>query len=220
MDLLLVKKLISLEILDFPKLLMLYYKEILLSEKEAFLMLELCRQLKEGDDFLSPTKLSSKMTLQKEELFTMLDGLLKRNYISIQLVKRNGKESEVFNLDETLKKLLAIVDKEIKSEYLDQNQTDLSPIEEIANLIETQFQKQLLPLDVEMIDKWVNQDHYDLFDIKKALLDSLKASRFSMSYVDTILLKRKNQTAKKEEPKKVQKSKALKSFLDSVNDKS
>ncbi|MGD9909088.1 MAG: DnaD domain protein [Candidatus Izemoplasmatales bacterium] len=221
MNIALVKKLMDDQILDFPKLLMTYYKDIVLSEMEAFVILELYKELKLGNTFLNPSTLEKKMTIAKDELLVILDGLLKKGYLTISFVKqKNGKEKEVFLIDEVIKKLLASVESKVKEEFFDMSGSYQTEAEEVAVIIETQFHKQLKPLDIEMIQKWLEQDNYQLMDIKQALLDALKANKFSMSYVDTMLLKRRNALKKTTvKSEKQEKSEALKSFLGSFEQK-
>lgn len=212
----LAKKLMDESILSFEKLLMKYYKDILLSELEAMVLLELYHQKQQGNTFLNPTKIFKSMTIPKDDLLTILDGLIKKGYLTIHLTKqKNNKESEVFYLDETIKKILAFNENQIRLTIMNDSSAYASPIEEIVSIIETQFHKQLSPLEVEIITKWVSQDNYELLDIKKALYDALKANRFSISYCDTILMKRKKALEKKAPAdQKTEKSAALKTFLD------
>lgn len=216
MNIELVKKLIDESILSFEKLLMKHYKDILLSEMEAMVLLELYHQKEKGNTFLNPTKIIKNMTLPKDELLSILDGLIKKGYLSIQLKKqKNDKETEIFFLDETIKKILGFMENQIRLEIMNDSTEYDNPIEEIVSIIETQFHKQLAPLEVEIITKWISQDAYDLLNIKKALFDALKANRFSVSYVDTILLKRQKATEKQDIGSgKTEKSPALKTFLD------
>ncbi|MGE0003216.1 MAG: DnaD domain protein [Candidatus Izemoplasmatales bacterium] len=217
MNLPVMKRLIDEGIVDFPKWLMRGYKDILLTEMETVVILELFRQKQQGNTFLNPSKIVSEMTLAKDDLLTILDGLIKKGYVTIQFKKQaNGKETEEFHLDEIYRKLITSTEIAIREQLLNEDPTYRSAIEEVSALIENQFQKQLKPLEIEMIDKWLNTDMYALLDIKKALLDAMKANRFSMSYVDNILLKRKVQSEKKKATttSKGKKSVALQSILD------
>ncbi len=221
MDIALIKKLMDEQVLDFPKLLMLHYKDIVLSELEAVVILELYNQLLKGNTFLNPSKIIKNMTIPKDDLLTLLDGLIKKGYLTISLKKqKNGKETEAFLIDETIRKLIASIESSVKKDFFETQSETHSDTEEIALLIETQFHKQLMPLEVEMIGKWINTEAYGILDIKKALLDAMKANRFSMSYVDSILLKRKKLVEKKvNTTEKVEKSEALKSFLGTFDQK-
>jgi len=217
MNIELIKKMIDESILSFEKLLMKYYKDILLSELEAMVLLELYHQKQSGNTFLNPTKIVKNMTIPKDDLLTLLDGLIKKGYLSIQMRKqKNGKETEVFYLDETIRKIVGFMENQIRLDIMNESISYDNPVEEIAAIIETQFQKQLKPLEAELIQKWITIDEYDILDIKRALFDALKANRFSMSYVDNVLLKRKKMTEKKEvSNEKTEKSEAMKAFLDS-----
>lgn len=217
MDYAVIKKLIEEDIIDFDKMLLMNYKSIGLSEVEAFLLIELHRQKKEGNTFISPSKLIKKLTIKEDRLLTLLDGLIKRKYLAIRLVKGvDGKETEDFSLDNTISKLIDVYKIKIKQEIIETNKTYDSIEEEIVDLLETQFQKQLKPLEIELIQKWVNEDNYSVDDIKQATLDSIKSNKTTLSYVDSVLLKRalnkKKSTTKKFEAKK---SEALEAFFDS-----
>jgi len=197
MDYLLVKKLIDDGIIDFDKMIIKNYKAIGLSEVEAFIILELHQQMKQGNTFLNPTKIIKNITITKDDLLIILDGLIKRQYLSIRLKKtKSGKETEIFLLDDTIQKILVNYQLTIKNEMINQPKKFATNAEEIVDLIESQFQKQLTPLEIEIIQKWLDEDKFDFLDIKKALLDAIKANKTSLSYVDGILIKRR-QKAKK-----------------------
>jgi|GEM_PF-452502 len=220
MDLTIWKKLLEENILDFHKLLMRYYREVGLSETDMVILSELFRQSQKGNTYLSLTKLGKNLTISKEELMKSLEGFIQNKYLSIRLIKNTqGKETEAFDLDGTLEKIIEKIEDDVRSEMLQVQDTFTTPEEEIAHIVETNFHKQLKPLDVEMIQRWIHSDNYEMMEIKQALLDALKANRFTMSYVDTALIKRRKQNQKTKtdvvyDPKK---SEALKTFFDSLN---
>jgi len=197
----LLKKLIEQGIVDHSKLILNNFRAIGLTEVEAFILIELFNQLQKGSTYLSTTKLGKQLSVSKDDLFTLLEGLIQRQYISIFLRKnKEGKDTEFFTLDGTLKKIV--------EQYEIQEQAE--------NLIEEQFQKQLKPLEIELIQKWFEDDHFSLIDIRKALLDSVKAGKFSLSYVDSILIKRRTKAKKSTDVTyQTEKSEALKTFFDS-----
>jgi len=221
MDITIFKKLIDDQLLDFSKMVLKYYKQVGLIEIEAMVLLELESQKSQGNTFLNPSKIGKNMSIPKEELLGILDRLMKKGYLSIQIKKmKSGKETETFDMDDTIRKILNYIENQIREDFINLPSNFSSPQEEVASLIESQFQKQLKPLEVEMIQKWLNEDQYVLLEIKRALLDAYQANRFSMSYVDSILLKRKNMSSKKEEVVyKTEKSEALKSFYNSWEQK-
>ena len=67
-----------------------------------------------------------------------------------------------------------------------------------------------------MIIKWVHEYKYTKEDIKEAVFQAIKAHRYSISYLDGVLLKKRqvNQDVKMRKTTK-KKSKVLKEFLES-----
>jgi len=220
MDYAVIKKMIEEEIIDFDKLLLQNYKKIGLTEIEAFLLIELQRQKKKGVKVISPSKLVKKLTVTEEKIISTLDGLIAKKYLTIRLVKQeNEKETEDFSFDNTIYKLIDIYKTSIKKEITDNNQEYETIEEEIVEIIENQFQKQLKPLEVEIIQKWINEYDYPLDLIKTAILDAVKANKSTLSYVDGVLLKRSKNIEKSKKQYNPEKSEALKAFYDSWEQK-
>lgn len=219
MDHSIIKKLIDEDIIDFDKLIIKNYKQIGLSENEAFLLIELNNQKKMGDTYISPSRLAKKMTLKEEKIMQLLDALIQRRYINIRLIKVDGKDTEDFGFEETIKKLIDIYKTKIKHEITSSEKTYDTFEEEVVDILESQFQKQLKPLEIELISKWVNEDRYDIIDIRKAILDAVKSNKSSISYIDGVLVKR-SKNKKKTSNKKYNpdKSEALKAFYDTWNE--
>lgn len=221
MDYAIIKKLIEEDILDFDKMLLKNYKKIGLSEIEAFLLIELHRQKKDGETFISPTRLVKKLTISEDKLLKVLDGLIAKKYLVIRLVKHdNEKETEDFSLDNTVSKLMDIYKTQIRLEVTNSTHIYETKEEEVVDVLETQFQKQLKPLEIELIQKWINEDNYTVDEIKRAILDAIKANKTSLSYVDGMLLKRSKINKKPEKAQyNPEKSEALKAFFDSWEQK-
>ncbi len=221
MDYAVIKRLIEEEIIDFDKLLLKNYKNIGLSEIEAFLLIELHSQKKAGITFISPSKLVKKLTISEDKLLQTLDGLISKKYLNIRLVKeKNKKETEDFSLDNTVAKLIDVYKAKIKHEITDNKKTFDSVEEEIVELLENQFQKQLKPLEIELIQKWIGEDKYSVGEIRRATLDAIKANKSSISYVDGVLLKRgKNKGKTKITQYDTEKPEALKAFFNSWEQK-
>jgi len=221
MDYLLAKRLLTEGVLDFDKLVLKNYKAIGMSEFEAIVVIELNNQMKKGNTFLSPAKLGKNLSMTQEELLGILDQLLKKELLTIQIKKaKNGKETEIFLLDNIIEKIFVNYQNQLKDELINKPKQYESNADEIVDLIETHFQKQLKPLEVELIQKWLDEDKFDVMEIKRALLDAVKANKFNLSYVDSAMLKRrlkeKNATDVRYE---VENSELLKGIFDSWDKK-
>ena len=221
MDYAVIKKLIEEEIIVFDKLMLKNYKAIGISEIEAFILIELFNQKIKGETYISPKKLVKKLTIKEEKLLQVLEGLIVKKYVTIRLVKeKDNKETEDFSLDNTYNKLIDVYKNSIKHEIIDSNKEFKTPEESIVDLLENQFQKQLKPLEIELIQKWIYEDKYSVDEIKRAILDALRANRSTLSYVDNVLLKR-GKKGKKNIKKKYNKDKsvALNTFYNSWDKK-
>jgi DNA replication protein len=217
MDLQLAIKWIDDGIIDFNQMILQNYKNIGLNETEAFVIIELQKQSKAGITFLNPKKIVKNVSITLDQLLNVLDNLIRNNYLSMEIIKNgSGKEAEVFHLNHTVDKILKYSHQVMDDLVIGQPKKYATSEEELVDLIEKQFQKQLTPLEIEIIRKWVGEDRYPIFDIRKALLDALKANKTSLSYVDGILLKRQT-AAKKEKEVKYNgtEPEALKTFFES-----
>ena len=107
MEVLILKKMISEGIVDFDKLLKRTYKELGLTELEAFLLMELNTLKIKGTDFVTPKILTKKLTITEEQAVSLMDELMKKKYLNFALVKgQNGKQKESFDIDLTYRKIL------------------------------------------------------------------------------------------------------------------
>lgn len=220
MDYAIIKQMVKDEIIDFNKLLLQNYKKIGLTEIEAFVLIELHNQRKTGKTVISPSKLVKKLTISEEKLFSILDGLVIKQYLSIHLVKdKDKKETEDFSLDNTIFKLIEVYKTGIKNSIIHSDNLYETIEEEIVDILEKQFQRQLKPLEIELIQKWINEDNYSVEIIKRSILDAVKANKTSLSYVDGVLLKRSKNKTKSKKVYKPEKSEALKAFFDSWEQK-
>ncbi len=220
MDYAVIRKMVEEELIDFDKLLLQNYKKIGLTEIEAFLLIELQRQRKNGETVISPSKLVKKLTVSEDKIFSTLDGLITKKYLTIRIVKQeNEKETEDFSLDNTIIKLIDAYKSAIKKDIQQSDGVFETLEEEIVDIIEKQFQKQLKPLEVELIQKWINEDNYPLELIKTAILDAVKANKSTLSYVDGVLLKRAKNIEKSKKQYNPEKSEALKAFYESWEQK-
>jgi DNA replication protein len=217
MDLLLIKRLLQDNILDFDKLVLSKYKTVGLSETEAMLLIELRKQSMQGSTRLQPIVLSESFKLSLDHVYTILDRLIQGGFLTIDIVKNDeGKETEVYSLEHTALKLLSEIEKHIELERAQLNKTYATIEEAIVDLLETNLHKQLVPLEIEIIQKWVSEYHYDFLSIRQAVLDTVKANRQSLSYTDSLLLKRaKARTKKTDLTPAAEKPEALKTFFDS-----
>lgn len=217
MEVMILKKMIVEGIIDFDKLLKKTYKDLGLTEMEAFLLMELNVLKVKEIHFVTPKILTKKLTITEEQAVALMDGLMQKKYLNFILIKgQNGKQKESFDIDLTYRKILEFYQNKILEEMMTSSHKYETLEEEIVELLEKNFQKQIKPLEVEMIIKWVHEYKYTKDDIKDAVFTAIKANRYSISYLDSVLLKKRqiNQEVKIKKTGK-KKSQVLKEFLES-----
>lgn len=187
MDISNMKKLIQKDIIDFSELVLNNYFKLGLDETDAIILIKLHYLLKRNITFIHPKKLSKMLSITAQTTTKRLDKLIDKGFIKIELIKSpSGKETESFNLD-------LIIEKIIKKDFEEQQQettlNDKTIQSKLVNLFETEFRKPLSPLDIQVIIKWLEEDNYKFQEIKDALFQASKANKLSINYVDAILLR-------------------------------
>lgn len=216
MEHILIMKLIEDGIVDIGKLVLANYKSIGLNETAAFIAIELFNRRRRGEKLLNPEKVSNDLGIPIEQVTQVLEDLMRQDLLRIEMVAgANGRESETYNLNNVVLRILAEYDKKFKTAAAGPKNLATTE-EEIVDMLETGFQKQLTPIEVEIIKKWVGEDGFQLIDIRRAVLDAVKANKHNLSYVDSLLVKRKART-KDEKAVKYDSGQpeALKNFFDS-----
>lgn len=216
MEFLIIKKLIEEEILDFDKLLKTTYREIGLNEIEVFFLMELNSLKNKGITSITPDIITDNLSIDHFQATDLLDSMMQREYLSFEIKENEeGKTTESFSLDQTILKLIEYYKHKIEEDIIKTDSSPQADEGEIAEILEVQLQRQLKPLEVEVIIKWVTEYNYDISAIKSAIIESVKAGKTSISYIDGILLKAQNKKEDKVTVTNRKKSKILKEFLES-----
>ena len=176
-----VARLIKAKTISFTEELLKNYKKINLNEVETILLIKLSQQLDSHDNVLSINDLIYSMTLKETEISNLVISLVQRGFIEINL--DNGVES--FSIDGTIELLAKAIDDNEPNTFKDRQ--DL--LSQIVLYIETTYAKPLAPADLMIINNWIDLA-YTFEEIKKAILDSLKAKKLHLKYADAILANR------------------------------
>lgn len=174
--------LIQSNMIDFNKLLLEKYYLFGLDESEVIILIKLNKLLSSGNKF-SIGQVSKTMTMTEEDIRNKLVSLINNQFITLQLINNN----EIYSLDDTYKKLANLLENEDDQEKKESMNDD---IVKVVALLEREFKKMLSPLDLEIVHKWINDDHFSYDKIYNAVLETLKLKKSSVQYVDMILNKK------------------------------
>lgn len=213
----LIHHLLEVGILDFDKLVLSEYKNLNLSDQEAMLLIHLHKEVVTGQSKLNVERLSNQFSILPDQTYVLLDRLLQGGFLTISIQKNEeGKETETFRVNETAVKIIQEIEKRLSFQMAVESKVYETPEAAVVDLIEQSFQKQCSPIDIEIIQKWLNENKYDLLQIKQAIYDAVKASKTTLAYVDALLLRKKKKATKEKETLPYEpKPEALKNFYDS-----
>mgnify|MGYP000400606465 CR=1 FL=1 len=83
------------------------YNKIGLDEVDAIILIKLQNLLKEQLTIISPKKLSEVLSISSKETGKRLNNLIEKGYVQIEIAMgTNGKQTEVFNLDYLIQKII------------------------------------------------------------------------------------------------------------------
>ena len=174
--------LIKNNIIDFDKLLLEKYSLLRLEEAEVIILIKLNKVLSSNKKF-NIKQLSNSMTMSEEVIREKLVKLINNQFITLQLVNNN----EIYSLDDTYNKLCDL----LENDEIENKKSQINnEITKVVQLLEKEFKKVLSPLELELVQNWINEDKYTYDKIYNAVLDTLKANKKNIQYVDMILNKK------------------------------
>jgi len=156
-------------------------KRLKLTMKEMSVLLALFSIYKKRRTF-TMASLSRRVELSNEEIGAAIETLIDKNMLIICLESKDGKEREVFSLDEVFLKIESLYRQDeierIKNE-------ELTYISQTIHLFEQGLGRSLLPYELENIRRWYEDKTYTHDAIIKAI-ESAK-DKVSIKYVERIL---------------------------------
>ena len=124
----------------------------------------------------NPKKISDDVYIDQNQILDIINSLIEKQYISIEMKKENGIIEEFISLDLFFKKINSyMIEKE-----RDNNSND------IYSKVENSFGRTLSPVEYETINKWIEGNiSPDLIEcaLKEAILNNVRSIR----YIDKIL---------------------------------
>lgn len=167
--------------LPIERLLIKEYKRLSLSMQDMQVLLALFSIYKKRKTF-SISSISRRVEYQASDIGNSIDTLLEKGFVTITLEKKDQKEREIFDLDQTFKKIEDL----FKQDELDKiRQQEESSIAETIKRFEQGLGRLLMPFELENIRRWYEEKEFT-HDQIIAALESAK-DKVSIKYVERIL---------------------------------
>ncbi|MDO9630061.1 MAG: DnaD domain protein [Acholeplasmataceae bacterium] len=156
-------------------------KRLKLTMQEMSVLLALFSIYKKRRTF-TMASLSKRVELSNEEIGASIETLINKNFLIISLENKDGKEREVFSLDQVFLKIEALY----KADEIERiRNEELSYISQTIHLFEQGLGRSLLPYELENVRRWYEDKTYTHDDIIKAIKSA--QDKVSIKYVERIL---------------------------------
>lgn len=124
----------------------------------------------------NPKKISDDLYISQNDVLEIINSLMEKTYISIEMSKTNGIIEEFISLDLFFAK--------INSFLVDTDKIDNSS--DIYSKFEKEFGRTLSPVEYETINKWI-ESNISIELIEAALKEAILSGVNSIRYIDKIL---------------------------------
>ena len=167
--------------LAIERILIKEYKRLKLTMPEMSVLLALFSIYKKRKTF-SITSIAKRVEINSNEIGSIVESLMTKNFMTILLDTKDGKEREVFELDPTFKKIEELYkDDDLEKVKLQ----DESSLMETIRLFEQGLGRALMSYELENIRRWYDDKTYTHEQIINAIRSS--ESKVSVKYVERIL---------------------------------
>lgn len=175
---------------SISNLLLANYSKIGLLDHEAILVIHLLYFQSKGNNFPSITELERRMILNTEEIMKLLQRLVKQGYIYIEetIDKESGKIVESYNLTPIFIMILKEEERSHEIKEIERiTSTNQDKINNIFKVFEMEFGRPLSPMEIELINTWIDNDKYSDELIIHALKEAVFTNKLNFRYIDKIL---------------------------------
>nr|BAH24246.1 chromosome replication initiation protein [Korean potato witches'-broom phytoplasma] len=169
-------------VLNIEKILLREYRKMNLTSQEVMVLIFLfeCYETK----IFSSLFLAQKANLSKNEVENILEELIQKKFFVLLQDERDNKIIEVFDLNNTFKKLEQIYFEKAKNNKIQkQNKYITQTIEQIEKL----KGENLASYELEIIKNWFLDKNYSFEKINKSINISVLNQKKSIYYIDRIL---------------------------------
>lgn len=180
-----------------PNVLFNRFHQLNLSSDEMLLILYLFSQMNQNHSIEETTKIANQLGWTSNKLFSELNHLMDKNFLSIELVPdKYGKQTDHYSLrplfeqlDERYYQKNTAKDKQVQTHQEIAKEDDLfKETESLVMTFENEFGRMLTPLELETLNNWISKDNYQPALIKYALKEAVIHQALSLKYIDRILL--------------------------------
>lgn len=160
-----------------PKLLLLKYQDLKLTDREFILLIYL---LSTQNTSFNPKQIGVDLHLTLEEVMEEITTLTSLGLVALEVKKIGNVRDEFVNLDGLYQKLVYVIVNGTLEEQKKEVSTD------IFSTFEKEFGRTLSPMEYEIINAWLNGDYTEEL-VLLALKEAIYNGTTNLRYIDRIL---------------------------------
>lgn len=157
-------------------ILMKNYKKINITNDEFIILIYLL-----NDDKFNPKKISEDLDLKMQEVLTIIDSLINKDIIKVELKKINNIREEFINFNGLYNKLVCLI----------VNTSEETKSSNIFDVFEREFGRTLSPMEYQIINGWLDdkmEEEVVIMALKEATYNGVS----NLRYIDKILYEWRN----------------------------
>lgn len=162
-----------------------HYRQLGMSSSQLIVYLELKSYLDQGQQSPDINLIAQHLEIEVTQVYEILHQLIAQQILRHETkLDKTGKETDYYSFLPLIDKLMVLQTQEKTKK---EQKTDTNNRKQLFEKIEVEFGRQLSPIELETIGKWIDEDHYDLNMIELALQEAVLNQVWNLKYMDRIL---------------------------------
>ncbi|WNJ63525.1 DnaD domain-containing protein [Lactiplantibacillus plantarum] len=169
--------------------LLAHYREIGVTNDELLVYLQFKRLIDQGNQFPDAAVIAKSLGESTNAVFQQLHEMLAKKLLTIESITADDQKiHDRYNFDGLYDKLAVALKKQPVSTQASEQATSENSRQKVFRAIQTEFGRDLSPIEMESISKWFDEDHYEPEVIELALREAVLRQVYNLTYMDRILL--------------------------------
>ncbi|MBY7656259.1 DnaD domain protein [Lactiplantibacillus plantarum] len=169
--------------------LLAHYREIGVTNDELLVYLQFKRLIDQGNQFPDAAVIARSLGESTNAVFQRLHEMLAKKLLTIESITADDQKiHDRYNFDGLYDKLAVALKKQPVSTQASEQATSENSRQKVFRAIQTEFGRDLSPIEMESISKWFDEDHYEPEVIELALREAVLRQVYNLTYMDRILL--------------------------------
>jgi DNA replication protein len=135
--------------------------------------------------------ISKRVEYNRNEIGLLIASLEEKGFLELKLeTNKDGKEREIFSLDQTFKKIEKLIIDDYRSKKSDEAAAHIG---KIIQILEQALGRVLSAFEMELIRNWYLNDNLSYEMIEDEVIKATSKAKFSIKYIDRILMTSKTE---------------------------